>query len=260
MPSLAGKVVIVTGGARGLGLALSKGLLRAGANVWALDLPDSAADMAALSDWARQSGHAARFGFRYVDVTDPTQCEQAVEGALAQFNGLHVVVNNAGRMVGKPCKSYALTAAQWRGIVDVNLNGAFFMMRAAAPILLEQGWGRIINVTTSRTTMSKEGFAAYGPSKAALEAATLLWSREFSGSRITVNAVLPGGGVQTRLAEAVVPDVTALMPPDVMVPPVLWLCSEQSDGVTGMRFIGKDWDRQLPDAEAARQSGEAIAS
>jgi len=259
MPSLAGKVVIVAGGARGLGLALSKGLLRAGASVLALDLPDSAADMAPLSDWARQSGHTARFGFRYADVTDPAECEQAIEGAIAHFNGLHVLVNNAGRMVSQPCKSYELTAAQWRGIVDVNLNGAFFMMRAAAHILLKQGWGRIINVTTSRTTLSKEGFGAYGPSKAGLEAATLLWSREFVGSGITVNAVLPGGGVQTRLAEAVVPDITTLMPTDVMVPPVLWLCSEQSDGVTGMRFIGKDWDRHLPDADAARQSGEAVA-
>ena len=257
--SLAGKIVVVTGAACGLGLALTRGLLNAGAAVLALDLPDSKSDMAALSVWARESGHAPRLATHYTDVTDSAQCESAVAEAVDRFGGLHAVVNNAGRLLSKPMKSYELTPAEWRGVVDVNLNGAYFMMRAAVPILLKQQWGRIVNVVTSRTTLSKEGFGPYGPSKAALEAATLLWAREFAESGITVNAVLPGGGVQTRLAEAVVSDISKLMSPDIMVPPVLWLCSEQSNGVTGVRYIGKDWDPTLPDAEAASRASAAAA-
>jgi NAD(P)-dependent dehydrogenase (short-subunit alcohol dehydrogenase family) len=256
---LSGKAVIVTGAARGLGLAVTQGLLNAGATVMGLDLPDSEADIAKLSAWAAQAGHRARLATRHIDVTEPEQCEAAVEEMLGLFGVLHGVVNNAGLLLPRPMKSYELTSAQWRGVVNVNLNGPFFMMRAVAPVLLRQRWGRIINVVTSRTTLSKDGFGPYGPSKAGLEAATLLWSREFAGSGITVNAVLPGGSVQTRLAEPVVPDISKLMSPAVMVPPVLWLCSERSNGVTGMRYIGKDWDPGLPDHEAAKRAGEVVA-
>jgi NAD(P)-dependent dehydrogenase (short-subunit alcohol dehydrogenase family) len=257
--SLTGKIAIVTGGARGLGLAVTRGLLNAGAAVLALDLPDSKADMASLSAWAREAGLAPRLATHHTDVTDSEQCDAAVAEAVDRFGGLHCVVNNAGRLLPKPMKSYELSPAQWCGVVDVNLNGPFFMMRAAAGVLLKQRWGRIVNVVTSRTTLSKDGFGPYGPSKAGLEAATLLWAREFAGSGVTVNAVLPGGGVQTRLAEAVVTDVSKLMSPDVMVPPVQWLCSAQSDGITGMRYVGKDWDPTLLDAEAAKRAGEAAA-
>jgi NAD(P)-dependent dehydrogenase (short-subunit alcohol dehydrogenase family) len=243
-PSLPGKVVIVTGAARGLGAAIARGLLAEGAGVGAADLPDSRDDMEQLVQWARRNGHASRLVPLITDVTDPEQCVFAVDVTVTRLGGLHALVNNAGRLVPRPMRSIELDPAQWRGIVDVNVNGPFFMMRAAAPILRRQGWGRIVNVTTSRTTLSKEGFGPYGPSKAALEAATLLWSREFAGSGVTVNCVLPGGGVRTRLAEGVVDDVAKLMPPEIMVPPVLYLCSAESDGVTGMRFVGKDWDPQ----------------
>ena len=259
-PELSGKAVIVTGAARGLGLAVAQGLLNAGAKVMALDLADSEAEMANLSAWAaEQPGRRARLAQSYVDVTDPAECDAAVEETLRLFGVLHGVVNNAGLLLSRPMKSHELTSAQWSAIVNVNLNGPFFMMRAAASVLLRQRWGRIINVVTSRTTLSKESFGPYGPSKAGLEAATLLWSREFAGSGITVNAVLPGGGVKTRLAEAIVPDTSKLMSPAIMVPPVLWLCSERSDGVTGMRYVGKDWDPTLPDDEAAKRAGEPAA-
>lgn len=242
---LAGRTVIVTGAARGIGAAIARGLLDQGAGVAAIDL----ADMDQLADWARQHGHEARLLPLGTDVTDPTQCVAAVETTMARLGGLHALVNNAGRLVPRPMRSLDIDPALWRGIMAVNINGPFFMLRAAAPILLEQGWGRIVNVTTSRTTLSKDGFGPYGPSKAALEAATLLWSREFAGTGVTVNCVLPGGGVRTPLAEAVVADPAALMPAEIMVPPVLYLCSPDSDGVTGLRFIAKDWD-------PARRTGE----
>ncbi len=254
-----GKVAIVTGAARGLGAAIARGLLAQGAGVGAADLADSRSDMEQLVQWARQNGHASRLVPLTADVTDPEQCVATVDATVARFGGLHALVNNAGRLVPRPTRSIDIDPVQWRGIVDVNVNGPFFMMRAAAPILLRQRWGRIINVVTSRTTLSKEGFGPYGPSKAALEAATLLWSREFAGSGVTVNAVLPGGGVRTRLAEGVAADATKLMPPEIMVPPVLFLCSSESDGITGMRFVGKDWDPALPPQDAARRAGAPAA-
>jgi 3-oxoacyl-[acyl-carrier protein] reductase len=242
-----GRIAIVTGAARGIGAAITRGLLGQGAGVAAVDL----AGMDQLADWARRHGHDARLVPLSADVTDPAQCVAAVETTVARLGGLHVLVNNAGRLVPRPMRSLDIDPALWRGIIDVNINGPFFMLRAAAPILLQQGWGRIVNVTTSRTTLSKDGFGPYGPSKAALEAATALWSRELAGTGVTVNCVLPGGGVRTRLAEGVVADPAVLMPPEIMVPPLLYLCSPDSDGVTGLRFIAKDWNDATRTGEPA---------
>jgi NAD(P)-dependent dehydrogenase (short-subunit alcohol dehydrogenase family) len=257
--SLTGKIFIVTGGARGLGLAMVRGLLAADAGVAAADLPDAGHELNALCDWARENGKADRLATIFADVTDPSQCRKAIDTTMRRMGGLHGIINNAGRLVPRPMKSSQIDPGLWRSIVDVNVNGPFFMMQAAAPVLLAQGWGRIINVVTSRSTLAREGFGPYGPSKAALEAATLLWAREFAGSGVTVNAVLPGGGTDTRLARGVMGPDAKLMPPDVIVPPVLWLCSTDADGVSGKRYVASAWDAALPPRAAADRASETVA-
>jgi len=100
----------------------------------------------------------------------------------------------------------------------------------------------------------------YGPSKAALEAATLAWSRDLDGTGVTVNVLIPGGAADTRMVPvAIAPDRAALVQPKVMVAPIQWLMSRHSDGVTGRRFIGKDWDPALDPAAAAAISGAPAA-
>jgi NAD(P)-dependent dehydrogenase (short-subunit alcohol dehydrogenase family) len=126
--------------------------------------------------------------------------------------------------------------------------------------MLKQRWGRIINVTTSLDTMYRAGMQPYGGSKAANEAHLLALAQELEGTGVTANVLVPGGAADTRMVPAgQQPDRSKLIAPDVMVPPLIWLCSNESDGVTGQRFIGTRWDAALPPAEAAKKAGAPAA-
>jgi 3-oxoacyl-[acyl-carrier protein] reductase len=117
------------------------------------------------------------------------------------------------------------------------------MARAITPVLLRQGWGRIVNVTTSHFTMVMQGFSPYGPSKAAVEAATVIWAKDLADTGVTVNALVPGGPANTRMIPtSEISNRSTLIQPEVMVAPICWLMSRQSDGVTNRRIIAKEWD------------------
>jgi 3-oxoacyl-[acyl-carrier protein] reductase len=134
-------------------------------------------------------------------------------------------------------------AKAWRMVVDTNVNGPFFMARAAVRPMLRNCWGRIINISMNRDTMRRAGFSPYGPSKAAVESETIIWSQDLAGSGVTVNALLPGGATLTGMIPPGFPDHlrTTLLDPAVMVPPLLWLVSAAADGVTGKRVIANRW-------------------
>jgi len=137
--------------------------------------------------------------------------------------------------------------------------GAFLMARETLPGMAGRGWGRMINITTSFFTMLNRGFAPYGPTKAALEAASAGWAKEFEGTGVTVNVVVPGGPADTRM----VPTSSTfgrekLIPVSAMVPPVQWLVSEAAGAVTGRRFIGANWDGTLAPEAAAEVAGAPI--
>ena len=258
------RVVIVTGAARGLGCAMTLALAAAGTRVAALDLPASDGEMAKLQERARQGGFAERILPLHGDVSDPGSCTAATDAAVRRFGTVHGLVNNAARgmqdvgpvLVGKRKKFFEVEAQTWRGVIDTNLNGPFMMARAVAPLLVAQGWGRIVNIVTSYPTMLAAGFSPYGPTKAALEAATVIWSRDLEGTGVTVNALLPGGAANTRMIPAnEVSDRSTLVQPEAMIPPILWLMSEGSDGVTGYRFNAQVWDPALDPQEASRKAG-----
>ena len=123
------------------------------------------------------------------------------------------------------------------------------MSRAIAPVMVEQGFGRIINVSTSLSTMSRRGYSSYGPSKAALEAASVIWAKDLQDTGVTVNILLPGGASDTKL----LPDGPnrfgadgELLSPSLMRAPILWLCSDDSKNSTGQRYIARLWDQTLP--------------
>jgi 3-oxoacyl-[acyl-carrier protein] reductase len=126
--------------------------------------------------------------------------------------------------------------------------------------MLAQGWGRIIGVTTSMNTMYRAGAAPYGPSKAAHEALVAMASRELEGSGVTVNVLVPGGMASTDL----IPDDTDyvrenMISPDVMMAPVVWLASDESNDINGQRFIGYNWDEELPLAERLEKAAAPAA-
>jgi len=108
--------------------------------------------------------------------------------------------------------------------------------------------------------MWRGGMQPYGGSKAANEAHLLAMAQELDGTGVTANVLVPGGAADTRMVSpASQPDRSKLISPDVMVAPLVWLCSDASDGVTGQRFIGTRWDEKLPPADAAKKAGTPAA-
>lgn len=256
---LDGKVALITGAAGGIGRALVAAFLADGARVAACDVERAGLD--ALPD----ADGLARIA---LDVSDPQACVAAVEEARRRLGGLHVLVNNAGLGMSLVRRDHMsrtvqiedVSAETWRRVIEVNLSGAFYMAKAATPGLRAQGWGRVINVTTSFFTMLRAGFSPYGPAKAGLEAWSASFAKELGGSGVTVNVVVPGGPTDTPMlpAESGI-DRAAMIRPERMAPPMLWLCSEAGAGTTGMRFVAAHWDPAADPAEAARQAGAPAA-
>jgi len=264
--ALDGKTAIVTGGGSGMGRAMALGLLRAGARVAIADLDGAA--LAQVSAEARGAGKEHAILTVIADVTQEERAARVVQETVEAFRRVDILVNNAGigqetirrTFMREPVRFWEVEPARWRRVIDVNTNAPYLMARAAVPGMIARKWGRIINVTTSLDTMIRGGFAPYGPSKAANEAHVAIMAQDLEGTGVTANVLVPGGPTNTRM----IPDETgidraALIQPEVMVPPLLWLASEASDGVTGRRFIAALWDSGLPPAQAATSAGAPAA-
>ena len=267
MSALTDRVIILTGASRGIGRALAIGLAGRGAKLVLCATRASADTLRALAKQIEDSGSVGAVLTCLVDISSPEECEACVVEAVKRFGTVHALVNNAalgmdliGARTVKRREFHHVPNDVWRRIVDVNVNGPFFMAKAAMPGFLQQGEGRIVNLSTSYDTMVREAFTPYGPTKAALEAMTLAWSKELAGTGILVNSVCPGFGVDTRMMpEEDFPDHSQLLPPEVMLPPVAWLCSRESDGITGMRIVAKLWDAKLPGREAFVRSAARMS-
>jgi NAD(P)-dependent dehydrogenase (short-subunit alcohol dehydrogenase family) len=179
---------------------------------------------------------------------------------------IEVLVNNAGRgmryiserFLSEPSRFWEADPEVWRMVIHTNVNGPFFMSRAVVPGMISRGWGRIINISVNYDTMRRRGFSPYGPSKAALESETVIWAQDLAGTGSTVNALLPGGASMTgMIPDEVPPEVRArLISPEIMVPPLLWLVSNDSSEFTGKRLNASRWDPTLPASEAAARASE----
>jgi NAD(P)-dependent dehydrogenase (short-subunit alcohol dehydrogenase family) len=258
-PSLSGRCVIVTGGSRGLGRAMVLGLAQAGARVAIVargeskPLDETLAQVQAL-------GARARVVSALGDLSSPADCERIAADVLAAFGRIDVLVNNAGvPNVGPGAPFWEIDVGSWQRMSRTNTDGVFFITRAVAPLMIAQKFGRIVNVSTGAGTMVRKHFSPYGPSKAFLEAASRIWAEDLAGSGVAVNVLLPGGAVDTAADVTGVPTPgRTFQPASVMVPPILWLASDESNGHTGERFVASRWDERKPLAqriEAARDSG-----
>lgn len=277
-PSLRGRSVLITGAGRGFGRLMALGLVAQGARV--LGTSARAADelAATAADANRAAQHGGCFEPLLADVSVAADCERAVAQAVAKFGRIDVLVNNAARgpteadpnyFLAKP-KFWQADPVAYRTMVETNLIGAFLMARAATPPMVAQGFGRIVNISTSLPTMVMQGLAPYGALKAALETSSVVWARDLEGTGVTVNVLLPGGPADTALipggtvgtraiagfaagkgARGDEGRVGGILPAEIMVEPTLWLCADESSAFTGRRIVAKDWDPNLPPNEAA---------
>jgi NAD(P)-dependent dehydrogenase (short-subunit alcohol dehydrogenase family) len=257
---LTGRVAIVTGGGRGLGRAMTLGLARAGAHVIATAAREQS-EVESVAAEAASAGAAGRVIAAVADVTKEADCARTVASAFDRFGRVDILVNNAGRgmkyisehFMTEPTRFWETPADVWRLVIDTNVVGPFLMARAAVPAMLTAKWGRIVNISMNAETMRRRGFSPYGPSKAALESETIIWAQDLAGTGVTVNALLPGGATLTGMIPNNFPDHLrgSLLDPAVMVPPLLWLASAKSDGVTGKRFIATNWREDDPEAASS---------
>jgi NAD(P)-dependent dehydrogenase (short-subunit alcohol dehydrogenase family) len=258
---VASRVAIVTGGLRGLGRGMTLGLATSGVRVLAVGhLPEDVAAMQGIENVRPL----------VADLRQPAACDQVVAEAQAAFGRIDILVNNAGltftyidphRFRDGPRKFWQIGDEVVQNVMDTNYVAADQMARRVAPRLIEQGWGRIINVTTKLDTMNRAGSVPYGSSKAALEMTTEIWAKELAGTGVTCNIVNPGAGANTPGMAQEMRDWSAagtkprLVEPDEMVPPLLYVVSAAADAVNGYRFDALTWDATLPPAEAARRNG-----
>lgn len=255
---LDGKSVIVTGGARGLGAAMAAALLAAGARVVIADInPEVDSRLEANGD---------RIKIIKADVTDPSDVAMVAKLCVNTYGGIDALVNNAGvlmrevrKRIQKPegrISFWEVDSETMRFFINVHVVGSFQMTKAVLPFMLEKGVGRIITVTTSFRTMLGPGRTPYGPAKAAMEALATVMGRDLENTGITVNVLIPGGPARESLS---IPVGQGRIDREIMGPPIVWLVSHQSDGVTGKRFIASLWDPKLEPNDAQKLAGSNIA-
>jgi 3-oxoacyl-[acyl-carrier protein] reductase len=260
---LTGKRVIVTGAARGLGKHMAIACIRAGAQILF-----TATDKRALAETVEESQAAKDQAVIYVaDVRHTAQVDSIVDAARHAFGGVDVLFNNAGIGMGSirsdfwdnPVKFWTVSDADYRRFWEINTLSAVRLASLVAPEMIARKWGRIVNVTTSLSTMLLAGQAAYSVSKAGLEAITSVMAGDLAGTGVTANVLAPGGPADTRMVMGVNLPREALIPADCMAAPAVWLASNASDGVTGKRFLGIKWDVTLPPEQAALAAAAPVA-
>jgi NAD(P)-dependent dehydrogenase (short-subunit alcohol dehydrogenase family) len=263
------RVAIVTGGLRGLGRAMALGLAREAHNVVAVGHIE--ADVAEIAAATSGSNFAGQVLPLVADLRQPAECDRVVAMALERFGALQILVNNAGLTFttidparfrrAEPQKFWQVPDDVVRAVIETNYIAADQMSRRVAPLMVEQRWGRIVNVTTKLDTMNRPHTSPYGASKAALEMATEVWAKEVEGTGLTINIVNPGAGANTPgMAEemrAMSREGRAprLVEPEEMVPPLLYVVSRDADSINGWRFDANLWDASLPFGEAAHRAG-----
>lgn len=180
---LAGKIALVTGAAGIMGKAVTKALYNAGARVILTDV-----DERKLADLSAETG--SRAFPAVMDISDAAAVEKEIARLNREIGSIDILVNNAGILSNN--KSQTTTAEEWRKVIDINLNGMFYVAKAVIPGMKEKGWGRIINISSlAAKTGGITAGTAYSTSKGGAIALTFSLAMETAAFGITVNAIAP---------------------------------------------------------------------
>ena len=242
------KVAVITGGANGIGRATALAFARAGAAVAIWDMAE-AAGQAVAADILAAGGKAAFFKVNVAAQSEVEAAVAAVSSQFGQFGRLDILINNAGilrdgqlikvkdgQIAGK------LSEADFDAVIDVNLKGVFNCTQAAAPVMIQQGYGRIVNATSVAGLYGNFGQTNYVAAKAGVIGMTRVWARELGKRGITVNAIAPGfiaTDMTKGMPEKILTGMVARTPvgrigqPEDVANAYLFLASEEASFING---------------------------
>jgi len=238
MADMTGQVALVTGGVRGIGLAICDRLAKRGVTVAAGYSRDKEAAQHFL-DRFQDSGGSAHQG----NIGSTDDCERVVAEVVEQHGGLDILVNNAGITVDKTVRRMA--PEEWDRVVRVNLSGAFYLSRAILQHMLDKSYGRIINISSVIGSSGNIGQANYAAAKSGMFGLTMSLALETARKGITVNSVTPGfittdmtASVPAEAMEKVIARIPAgrLGEPDEVARVVEFLASPDSGYITGQVY------------------------
>ena len=237
---LSGRVAVITGGARGIGYAAAQKMLAAGAKAVALwDI-----DAAALQEAAAGLGSLGVVSTDVVQLTDENAVAEATAAVAARGGGIDILVNNAG-ITGGNDLLWKLDPKIWRQVIDVNLIAPFLVCHAVVPVMLKNGYGRIVNIASVAGKEGNPKASHYSASKAGLIGLTKSLGKELATENILVNCITPAAA-RTDIFKQMTPEFTAFMLSKIpmgrfveveeIAAMILWLASDQVSFTTGGVF------------------------
>jgi 3-oxoacyl-[acyl-carrier protein] reductase len=237
--NLAGRVAVVTGGARGIGFAAAKRALASGARIaiWDIDRDRLTEAVAALSKEGTVSGCT-------VELTEPASVDDAARDTIERHGHIDVLVNNAG-ITGGNAPTWEIDPDVWRRVIDVNLTGSYLTIRAIVPHMIERGYGRIVNVASIAGKEGNPNAAHYSASKAGLIALTKSLAKELAPRNILVNCITPAAArteIFSQMTQEHVDYMLARIPLgrflelDEVAALICWLATEECSFSTGAVF------------------------